>query len=278
MHCGYGLRLCDFNSRTSCEVRQWEPHFPRQPAHFNSRTSCEVRQPPKNVCFCCSKFQLTHLLRGATKSSLSLKYSSKISTHAPLARCDKALKFGNIGFHNFNSRTSCEVRQYINHNIPLYINISTHAPLARCDTDHHRPNEPGADFNSRTSCEVRHQGKPYDFIGFDISTHAPLARCDIVKIIAYADKLISTHAPLARCDLEAGFTCQAASFQLTHLLRGATGQGTGGGLVLPHFNSRTSCEVRLPSLWRSLQPRHNFNSRTSCEVRHATSGMCTACR
>ena len=79
-----------------------------------------------------------------------------------------------------------------------------------------------------------------------ISTHAPLARCDLTIYVDGFALLISTHAPLARCDgmsidlitLDEHFnsrtscevrpwpkwkTIPAGAFQLTHLLRGATG-------------------------------------------------------
>ena len=55
-----------FNSRTSCEVRRCSI-WPRQPfLHFNSRTSCEVRRGTGWVSGKYGRFQLTHLLRGAT--------------------------------------------------------------------------------------------------------------------------------------------------------------------------------------------------------------------
>ena len=57
-----------------------------------------------------------------------------------------------------------------------------------------------------------------------ISTHAPLARCDDNKLVIYynTEGGISTHAPLARCD----------QYIWTN------------SLLLRHFYSRTSCEVR----------------------------------
>ena len=104
---------------------------------------------------------------------------------------------------------------------------------------------PPSHFNSRTSCEVRRALNIAGGIGIWISTHAPLARCDIID---------NRH------------TSNDFKFQLTHLLRGATRMGDYLRTHMGNFNSRTSCEVRLP--------RHgycnfvlNFNSRTSCEVR-----------
>ena len=199
------------------------------------------------------------------KTSTSLPVS--ISTHAPLARCDAAAS-GNffppprfqlthllrgatemknvvLEIQNFNSRTSCEVRQLIIFAAPRTFSISTHAPLARCDQI------------SNTYTQ-----------GAEISTHAPLARCDpgqcgtggrgngfqlthLLRGATMASKLgdwifpISTHAPLARCDtnqqhinagrgnfnsrtscevrhLRSGIPFARILFQLTHLLRGAT--------------------------------------------------------
>ena len=78
------------------------------------------------------RFQLTHLLRGATPAIMDIPPMKWISTHAPLARCDG----GTLRIFAAGS-------------------ISTHAPLARCDVCTPRPEHHGADFNSRTSCEVR---------------------------------------------------------------------------------------------------------------------------
>ena len=79
---------------------------------------------------------------------------------------------------------------------------------------------------------------------FPISTHAPLARCDAEAVGAGEN----AHHFNSRTSCEvrpigATMTTITAIFQLTHLLRGATGasiENDGFG----HFNSRTSCEVR----------------------------------
>ena len=81
----------------------------------------------------------------------------------------------------------------------------------------------------------------------------------------------------------------SASFQSTHLLRGATGKIKMHLQVVFNFNPRTSCEVRpmwtiiMPGrerfqsthllrgatqkLQMDLPPESDFNPRTSCEVR-----------
>ena len=103
--CGNG-----FNSRTSCEVRQISAALLGKTYRFNSRTSCEVRLP----------------------DTWRLIPDADVSTHAPLARCDKSMDFSGqrckfqlahllrgatrravvrrLGQLRFNSRTSCEVR------------------------------------------------------------------------------------------------------------------------------------------------------------------------
>ena len=79
--------------------------------YFNSRTSCEVRPFAPCPRWYTTKFQLTHLLRGATVTTLQFFDVVIISTHAPLARCDCI--FIRLPLHtpDFNSRTSCEVRR-----------------------------------------------------------------------------------------------------------------------------------------------------------------------
>ena len=142
----------DFNSRTSCEVRLHHGCAGHGHNHFNSRTSCEVRQGQWVSCEGPTRtFQLTHLLRGATRDIRYVYCVSLISTHAPLARCDRRAA-NSLSI----SRTSCEVRrvpdEWIDEVIKFQLThllrgatylatlamlpeaISTHAPLARCDT------------------------------------------------------------------------------------------------------------------------------------------------
>ena len=103
-------------------------------------------------------FQLTHLLRGATQPILPGAEANKISTHAPLARCDVSTAGRESPIPYFNSRTSCEVRPESDSE-PSCTGISTHAPLARCDFLYFSAPVTRTHFNSRTSCEVR----PYRF-------------------------------------------------------------------------------------------------------------------
>ena len=170
---------------------------------------------------------------------------------------------------DFNSRTSCEVRREIV--IPYDVNkiqfqlthllrgatgragasrfaraISTHAPLARCDWGNRRPQRGKGNFNSRTSCEVRRQGIETPGEINVISTHAPLARCDgnIVVGIIGGESFQLTHLLRGATKKSyVGLAC-CSRFQLTHLLRGATiALRTVDNWL--NFNSRTSCEVRL---------------------------------
>ena len=174
------------------------------------------------------KFQLTHLLRGATAAVVSSALASIISTHAPLARCDLNPLF-----------------------LPPFLCISTHAPLARCDVATGVVRTGREYFNSRTSCEVRRWGLSQQQQQL-ISTHAPLARCDPSRRPTNAERQISTHAPLARCDFaEAAFVRRLADFNSRTScevrLRWCT--------ICPaifNFNSRTSCEVRHVK----TRPRH----------------------
>ena len=171
---------------------------------------------------------------------------SCISTHAPLARCDTNPAAYGANKKDFNSRTSCEVRP-IRRVGKQHVNLFQLTHLLRGATGGAvLPPADTQDFNSRTSCEVRprppaYTGRP------SISTHAPLARCDTLTVSPSLRSMISTHAPLARCDLFTGHCGPPTSisthaplarcdlfrssifamlvFQLTHLLRGATGIG-----------------------------------------------------
>ena len=147
-----------------------------------------------------------------------------ISTHAPLARCNKILN-DEVGYLEISTHAPlarCNFQKLIwNWNFQ----ISTHAPLARCNfsfilctiqkmqfllthllrgatneiSEQAIRNE---DFHSRTSCEVQLVHCHHIRLPHSISTHAPLARCNhlffwTTPLISY----ISTHAPLARCNL-----------------------------------------------------------------------------
>ena len=233
---------------------------------FNSRTSCEVRLRRQRRATTSVMFQLTHLLRGATYKSSDAYKRNPVSTHAPLARCDRV--GGVVCFHGGVSTHAplarCDAASTASPPVPTTFQlthllrgatdtlynaalaqmVSTHAPLARCDKI--IPTEAAGKFrfNSRTSCEVRH----------------------LVGVLGGRSLHVSTHAPLARCD----------------------GHPVRAGRRYLSFNSRTSCEVRRHEhrkRWIRPVSTHaplarcdgfrrrlelgdgGFNSRTSCEVR-----------
>ena len=128
------IRIINFNSRTSCEVRLGLVWGINNSTDFNSRTSCEVR----------------HIGADAEEGL------TWISTHAPLARCDAvgvdAGSIGHISTHAPLARCDTSRPSTVS---PI-CTISTHAPLARCDQVAKAQPAQCANFNSRTSCEVRH--------------------------------------------------------------------------------------------------------------------------
>ena len=198
----YEQEYNNFNSRTSCEVRLClAANFMRRVISTHAPLArCDIGF--SNVPSPRLQFQLTHLLRGAT---FLMHYAQRLEgfqlTHL-LRGATASVVLHLLAQYDFNSRTSCEVRQETCIISPS-LDISTHAPLARCDR-----------FRAHISPPRLH-----------ISTHAPLARCDaITRKINTVDK-ISTHAPLARCDGVPPHMC----------------------MDMDHFNSRTSCEVRLHS-------------------------------
>ena len=131
----------NFNSRTSCEVRRRSiTHMPRPQLYFNSRTSCEVRPRALGIDGPPPEFQLTHLLRGATRSAGRSLMKPKFQlTH--LLRGATAAPAPHAPSPDFNSRTSCEVRHPSRICFERGLPISTHAPLARCDPGGRREGE-----------------------------------------------------------------------------------------------------------------------------------------
>ena len=110
-HTGFGCQD-NFNSRTSCEVRRDGGCITAVSlSYFNSRTSCEVRPAASGNFFPPPRFQLTHLLRGATRI--------KRNSHGQITFQLTHLLRGATGsggsvwcdVYDFNSRTSCEVRR-----------------------------------------------------------------------------------------------------------------------------------------------------------------------
>ena len=204
---------------------------------FNSRT---IVCPPRRYFI----FQLTHLLRGATGVASRRYIHFAISTHAPLARCDRA------GMYVISSDPR----------------ISTHAPLARCDDVR------CAAAWYASAFQLTHLLRGATIFGdkymcdWCISTHAPLARCDVGRVSALQSYMISTHAPLARCD---GLILRRTYPQLisTHAPLARCDCCPKSITCWPDFNSRTSCEVRLTAHSSIVSCAADFNSRTSCEVR-----------
>ena len=145
-------------------------------------------------------FQLTHLLRGATSTLKPHHYQKLFQLTHLLRDATSACHFANSITSNFNSRTSCEVRPQLAQRPAQVLDFNSRTS---CEVRQFATNDAytAFDFNSRTSCEVRHTriGRPlYRAV---ISTHAPLARCDKQYVCTdCVGLLISTHAPLARCD------------------------------------------------------------------------------
>ena len=123
----------DFNSRTSCEVRQPRTVERERDLLFQLTHLLRGATSACHMCYDSTRFQLTHLLRGATHACVgagtaSGHFNSRTSCEVRPIRA----RARNSGI-NFNSRTSCEVRHGWQYDHPLSDVISTHAPLARCD-------------------------------------------------------------------------------------------------------------------------------------------------
>ena len=182
-------------------------------------------------------------MRGATVPALDTALYPEISTHAPLARCDRNLNSSNESRRNFNSRTSCEVRRSCSACRRRHCQFQlTH--LLRGATCLN------FDLDGYSKFQLTHllRGATYVTTLSDsglISTHAPLARCDFISNInpampRYFNSRTSCEVRLPRAICSA----RSCSFQLTHLLRGATLLVETASAAVVNFNSRTSCEVR----------------------------------
>ena len=107
------LARCDSQQIKDLQAQQISTHAPlarcdetgrvygAARVYFNSRTSCEVRQNPQINLTNSAGFQLTHLLRGATCFWMTICILMKISTHAPLARCDASAGYTYVKYTGF---------------------------------------------------------------------------------------------------------------------------------------------------------------------------------
>ncbi len=123
-------------------------------------------------------FLLTHPLRGATDYRHRLIICSYISTHTPLAGCNRLAIRLAIFNKDFYSHTPCGVQQLHCQMTKNTDFISTHTPLAGCN-----------------SSSNRNEGRSGRFL----LTH-PLRGATIYTRCIRTLHRISTHTPLAGCN------------------------------------------------------------------------------
>ena len=145
----------------------------------------------------------------------------------------------------FNSRTPCGVRPSVSCPAPQSRSFNSRTPCGVRHPDAPHSTLASTRFNSRTPCGVRQlEGGVYrelakfqfthpvrgatsermlSMILTIVSIHAPRAGCDLTAFISRLNVRVSIHAPRAGCDCRRGRLAW----------------------VVPRFNSRTPCGVRL---------------------------------
>ena len=105
--------LSDFNPRTPCGVRPVKTSSGYEYFDFNPRTPCGVR--PGNISAWRKSAAISiHAPRaGCDDDADRLFKHGRISIHAPRAGCDYAIIAWKHSPHNFNPRTPCGVRPWI---------------------------------------------------------------------------------------------------------------------------------------------------------------------
>ena len=127
----------------------------------------------------CSRFLLTHLMRGATYSSFLLPYLYLISTHTPHARCNPT-KFHQLFLHlRFLLTHLMRGATIATLVLSVVSDISTHTPHARCNSAELMKCLRITNFYSHTSCEVQRNILSKNEEKINISTHTPHARCNV---------------------------------------------------------------------------------------------------
>ncbi len=235
-----------------------------------------------------TKFQLTHLLRDATRHGISTTlnrfyFNSRIS-----CEMRRNPQSQNVNRWHFNSRISCEMRPSNSFSfssdssfqlthllrdattyLPLRIYpqaISTHASLARCDEDGLWSGVLVVDFNSRISCEMRPTRQRILRVTCKFQLTHLLRDATMEAIKRHVRESISTHASLARCDESARGNYEQLQISTHASLARCDLLPTPINCFVMYFNSRISCEMRHIYCAFSHLLQY-FNSRISCEMR-----------
>ena len=173
-----------------------------RPKYFNPRAPCGARRSRTRFSRSSSReFQPTRPLRGATRHGAGVPRAGGISTHAPLAGRDQALRPRKTHTDYFNPRAPCGARLStppIPHRSYQFqptrpLRGATCLMLFPCKIELvFQPTRPlrGAtavnrcrrrayqNFNPRAPCGARRRWKDRKLRRADISTHAPLAGRD----------------------------------------------------------------------------------------------------
>ena len=144
---------------------------------FNPRTPCGVRQAGSAALSIIIMFQSTHSLRSATLNIwLTAANTLFQSTHslrsATLSQAAVLARWMFQSTHSLRSATSRFGGPKHHHH------VSIHALLAECDLFPSPPRIPGTCFNPRTPCGVRHICTGSIGNNWKVSIHALLAECD----------------------------------------------------------------------------------------------------
>ena len=286
----------DFNPRTPCGVRLHTATVIAPHGNFNPRTPCGVRRMALRRGADRLRFQSTHPMRGATRTTDALLATRLISIHAPHAGCDVVgrlccTRMSNFnprtpcgvrprvsalpaaGLLNFNPRTPCGVRRYGSGYavVPYYISI--HAPHAGCDFRCIHRVQCGFYFNPRTPCGVRPQQLGKHHTKRCISIHAPHAGCDPTRTISSSKHAYfnpRTPCGVRPCTSDSPLICPTISIHAPHA--GCDSRSGGRLPSCQNFNPRTPCGVRLGKSV-PFSASVNFNPRTPCGVRRCAHGM-----
>ena len=160
-------------------------------------------------------------------------YTNKISTHTPLARCDRNLYY-----------------------MELAAIISTHTPLARCDDNYSFIGEKPKNFYSHTSREVWRICKNSALSMWYFYSHTSREVWQGAAWCCRIKSWISTHTPLARCDYMLHVPIGPSSHFYSHTSREVWQKWWGYYNGSLHFYSHTSREVwpcRIHQIWGIVQ-------------------------
>ena len=237
----------DFNPRSPCGERLGIlPDF-HSPGDFNPRSPCGERPATLSDTAGLMIFQSTLSLRRATLSRAQAPpFPREFQSTLSLRRATAGTRTGRKEHPDFNPRSPCGERHFIQGCCEYMAIISIHALLAESDFRPSRIDSAYSNFNPRSPCgERRRRWCPRPGGGY-FNPRSPCGERPASRVLR----------PLSMADFNPRSPCGERPQPVRRCC-----------FRIPHFNPRSPCGERPLSGGANPQPGHNFNPRSPCGER-----------